>query len=114
MVHLRLAVLALALTMIGVIYAQDKKPDDKKPDDKPPPVKLKGPMPTYYKKLGLSDVQVQKILRIRADTRAKVDELDAKIKKLRADEREQLEKSLTAEQLKRLRELRNGDKPTEK
>ena len=107
MSHLRVALLSLAL--IGVIYAQDKKPDDK-----PPPVKLKGPMPTYYKKLGLSDVQVQKILKIRADTRAKVDELDAKIKKLKADEREQLEKALTPEQLKRLRELRTGEKPTEK
>ena len=28
MLHPRLAVLALALTMIGVVYAQDKKPDD--------------------------------------------------------------------------------------
>ena len=65
MLHLRVALLSMAL--IGVVYAQDKKPDDKKPDDKPP-VKLKGPMPTYYKKLGLSDVQVQKILKIRAET----------------------------------------------
>ena len=112
MLHLRVALLSLAL--IGVIYAQDKKPDDKKPDDKPPPVKLKGPMPTYYKKLGLSDVQVQKILKIRADTRAKVDELKAKIEKLTTDEKENLKKVLTPDQIKRLREIKLDEKPSEK
>ncbi len=112
MLHMRLAVLALA--MIGVAYAQDKKPDDKKTDDKPTPVKLKGYLPQHYKKLGLLDNQLQKVYKIRADTKAKTDELNAKIAKLKADEREQLEKSLTAEQLKRLRELRTGEKPTEK
>ena len=110
MLHLRLAVLALA--MIGVSYAQDKKPDDKKPDDKPPAVKLKGYLPQHYKKLGLRDDQLQQIYKIRGDSKAKQDELRAKIEKLKADEKEQLEKALTPDQIKRLRELRTGDKPT--
>ena len=114
MLHLRLAVLTLALTMIGVVYSQDKKPDDKKPDDKPPPVKLKGTLPQHYKKLGLRDDQLQRIYKIRADSRAKQDELRAKIDKLKADERELLEKALTPEQLKRLREIKLGDKPSDK
>ena len=111
MLHLRLAVLTLA--MIGVAYSQDKKPDDKKPDDKPP-VKLKGYLPQHYKKLGLRDDQLQRIYKIRADSKAKQDELLAKIAKLKADEKELLEKALTADQIKRLREIRTGDKPTEK
>jgi Spy/CpxP family protein refolding chaperone len=112
MLHLRLALLALA--MIGVAYAQDKKPDDKKPDDKTPPVKLRGQLPKNYKQLGLLDTQLQKIYKIRADARAKGDELRAKLAKLKDDETEQLEKVLTPEQLKRLREIRSGVKPTEK
>ena len=112
MLHLRLAVLALA--MIGIASAQDKKPDDKKTDDKPPPVKLKGYLPQHYKKLGLLDNQLQKIYKIRGETKAKTDELKAKIDKLKADEKEQVEKVLTSDQLKRLREIRSGDKPSEK
>jgi hypothetical protein len=111
MSNLRVAV--LALTLIGVAYGQDKKPDEKKPDDKPT-TKLKGYLPQYYKKLGLRDDQLQRIYKIRADTRAKADELKAKMEKLRADEKEQLEKALTPEQLKRLRELQTGAKPSEK
>ena len=111
MMHLRVAV--LALTLIGVAYGQDKKPDDKKPDDKPA-VKLKGTLPTYYKRLGLRDDQVQKILKIRADAKAKTDELTAKIKKLKDDANEQVEKILTPEQMKRLREIKLGDKPSDK
>ena len=109
MLHLRLAVLTLTLTMIGVVYAQDKKPDDKKPDDKPL-VKLKGYLPQHFKKLGLRDDQLQRIYKVRADSKAKQDELKAKIDKLKADEKEQLEKVLTPEQIKRLRELRTGEK----
>ena len=107
MLHLRLAVLALA--MIGIAHAQDKKPDDK-----PPPVKVKGSLPMHYKRLGLLDTQLQKVYKIRADTKAKADELRAKLDRLKADEKEQLEKVLTPDQLKRLREIRSGDKPTEK
>ena len=113
MLHLRLAILTLTLTLIGVAYCQDKKPDDKKPDDKPP-VKLKGSLPTHYKRLGLRDDQVQKILKIRAESRAKQDELLAKIKKLKDDANDQVEKVLTPEQMKRLREIKLGDKPSDK
>ena len=112
MLHLRLAVLAMALAMIGVSYAQDKKPDDKKPEEKPP-VKLKGSLPQHYKKLGLRDDQLQRIYKIRGDSKAKQEELRAKIEKVKTDEKEQLEKALTPDQIKRLRELRNGDKPAE-
>jgi hypothetical protein len=111
MMHMRVAV--LALTLIGVAYGQDKKTEDKKPDEKPA-VKLKGSLPTYYKRLGLRDDQVQKILKIRAETKAKTDELTAKIKKLRDDGNEQVEKVLTPEQMKRLREIKLGDKPSDK
>ena len=93
---------------LGLVGAQVK--DKEKEPDKAPPVKLKGQLPTFYKSLGLRDDQRQAILKIRAESKAKQDELRAAIEKLRADERGLLEKVLTADQIKRLRELRTGDK----
>jgi len=108
-----MGVIALSLALIGVAYSQDKKPDDKKTDDKPPVV-AKDKLPQYYKRLGLREEQQQRIFKIRADAKAKVDDLDAKLKKVRADEKQQLEKVLTPEQLKLLRELRSGEKASDK
>ena len=118
MLYLRMSLIAMALTMVGAAYFQekkdDKKTDDKKTDDKPPAVKLKGPLPTHYNRLGRRDDQVQKILKIRLDYRTKQDELKAKMDKLKVEEKELLEKALTPDQLKRLREIKSGDKPSDK
>jgi hypothetical protein len=97
---------------VGLALGQDKKPDDKKPDEKPPvvAVKLKGALPQHFKKLGLRDDQIQKVYKIRSESKAKQDELRAKIEKLKADERSDLDKLLTADQRGRLVELRSGGK----
>jgi Spy/CpxP family protein refolding chaperone len=114
MLYVRVGVVVLALVaLLGVVSAQDKDKDkstkdqkDKTTKDGKTPDKVRGQLPAYYKKLGLRDDQTQKIYRLRADYKSKVDALKKKIEQLRTDEREDLEKVLTPEQLKRLRELR--------
>jgi Spy/CpxP family protein refolding chaperone len=113
MTRIQLGVMLLALTLMGVAFSQDKDKDkDKKTDDPPP--KLKGTLPPHFKKLGLRDDQVQKIYKLKADYRAKIEDLNKRIAKLKGEEKEALEKVLTPEQLKRLKELRSGEKPSEK
>src|SRR4051794_32043421 len=93
-VYLRVSVVMLALAaLLGMVYAQDKdKEKDKSTKHDKPPVKVRGQLPPYYKKLGLRDDQVQKVYRVRADYKGKVDALKKKIDQLKADEREDLEK----------------------
>lgn len=105
------SVLTLAV-FVGLAVGQDKKPDDKKGEEKPQAgaVKLKGYLPQHFKKLGRRDDQLQAVYKIRASSKAKQDELKEKIEKVRADEKADLEKVLSADQLKRLKALRAGDK----
>ena len=112
MLYLRAGVMALALSMLGAASFQDKKPDDKKPDNPAPAVKVKGTLPTFYKKLGLRDDQMQQVYKIRSDSRTKQEELRRKIDKLRADEKEALEKVLTPEQLKHCASFGSARSPT--
>ena len=107
MLRVRLGVTVFALALMGAAYFQEKG------DDKTP-VKVRGQLPTYYKKLGLRDDQVQQIYKLRADYKGKLDVLKQKMDQLKAAEKEAVEKVLTPEQLKRLKELRSGEKSPEK
>jgi hypothetical protein len=95
----------------GFLLGQDKKPDDPK---------VKGTLPPHYKALGLSDDQLQKVYKVQASYKAKIDDLEQKIKDLRAEEKVEREKVLTDAQKARLKELILGedkeakDKPAEK
>lgn len=114
MLRFRLAVLVLSLSLLGAASFQKadtktKPAEGAKPEDKAP-VRVKGFLPAYYKKLGLRDDQVQNVYRIRADYKAKIENLKQQIDRLKAEEKGALEKVLTPEQLKRLRELRSGEK----
>jgi hypothetical protein len=91
----------LLLALIGAVYSQDTP-------------KLRGQLPQNYGKLGLRDDQKQAIYKVRADYKTKIDQLRKQLEKLRADEKEALEKLLTPEQLKRLKEIRSGEKSTDK
>jgi hypothetical protein len=90
--------------------------DDKKPDDP----KVKGTLPPHYKQLGLSDKQLQDVYKVQASYKAKIDDLEQKIKELKAEEKTEREKILTDAQKARLKELLVGeekeakDKPAEK
>jgi hypothetical protein len=91
---------------------KDKKDKDKdKKDDKDKDKgKVKGTLPTYYKQLGLSDTQRQKVLKVRAEYKEKIDDLKKKIEDLSAEREEATEKILTPEQIKELKRLRLKEK----
>jgi hypothetical protein len=73
-----LAMVGVAVVSGGFLLGQDKKTDDKDP-------KATGSLPANYKQLGLTDDQVKKIKTVQASYRAKIDELEQKIKDLRAE-----------------------------
>jgi hypothetical protein len=75
--------LVLLLSGTGA-SGQDK--DKKEPDKKETTTSKKGLLPTGWKKLGLSEDQVQKIGSIRSQYKVKIDEVKNQIKKLKADE----------------------------
>jgi hypothetical protein len=109
-----LSVFALALGLIlgGWLQGQDKTqpPDTKKTGDtKVDEPKLKGQLPPGYKKLGLSDEQVQAIYKKQADYHAKIEEHQKAITALKAELKVEEEKVLTKAQKDRLKELRDKD-----
>jgi hypothetical protein len=106
--RLMLAALIAALLLGGGSVGQDKKTDDKKDQ---PPVKLKGQLPPNWKKLGLSEDQVQKVYKVQADYDAKINALEQQIKKLKQDEKGDLMKVLTDAQKARLKEITEGKIP---
>jgi uncharacterized protein YeeX (DUF496 family) len=112
MLRVRIGVVVFALALMGAAFYQEKD-KGKKTSDSDPPTKLKGILPQHFKKLGLRDDQVQKIYKLQADYKAKIDDLTRKIEKLKSERREAQEKVLTPEQLKRLKELRLGEKSTD-
>src|SRR5262249_22043329 len=73
-------------------------------DKKDPPIKGVQ-LPKYWNKLGLSDDQKTKALKVKATYTAKIDDLDQQIKKLKKERDTELEKILTEEQKKQLRKL---------
>jgi hypothetical protein len=103
--RLLVAVLGLALVLAagGELFGQDK---DKKADDKDGPTVIVVPakIPSELNKLGLSPSQKQRMNQILAKYHGKIAELNQKIKELRAEEREEMEKVLTDAQRARLRE----------
>jgi Spy/CpxP family protein refolding chaperone len=95
---------ALTLALLGLARSQEK-PDDKKPAPQ---------LPAFYKKLNLTEEQKEKIFKIRADAKKKVDALALEIKKIWTKEKADNEAVLTPEQRKLLHALRTGEKlPTE-
>ena len=103
-----LGVLALLLA-VSWLLAADTKAD---PDKKDPDPKAKGTLRPNWKKLGLTDDQVQKIYKVQADYRTKIDVLEQQIKDLRAQELADQVKLLTDAQKARLKELGEFKDPT--
>lgn len=93
----------------------DPKPADKKEESK----KVSGQLPTYWRMLGLTDDQVQKVYKVQAKYGDEIDTLEAKIKELKDKMAKERSEVLTAEQKKRLEEILKekagtGDKPKDK
>jgi hypothetical protein len=113
MYRLRLGVAALLVGLLATGWLLGD--DTKGKNDKEPQVKvIKGRLPTNYKKLGLTEDQVQKIYSIQASYQAKIDELDQKKKALQKEEKAEMEKVLTEGQRLRLREILLGETGKEK
>jgi hypothetical protein len=122
MPQLRALALLLIVALVGVAVAyqekdKDKDPKDKvkkddkdKADDKDKDKKLKGYLPANFKKLGLSEAQVQKIYKLQADYDVKQADLKRQMEKLKAQEKEAVEGVLTPEQRKELDRIRLGKK----
>lgn len=98
--------LAAALAVLSTdLSGQDKK-DDKKPTE--PAGKVKGVLPPNWKKIGLTDAQVQEVYKIQNKYNDKIDELTAKIAELKATRDKEMKGVLTAEQKKRLDDILTG------
>jgi Spy/CpxP family protein refolding chaperone len=95
--------LLAVLVLVGWLAAEDPKKSDDPKD--PSPVKAKGQLPQGWKKLGLTDTQVQDIYKIHAKYQTKIDELAQEIRDLRAQQRAEEYKILTDAQKARLKEL---------
>lgn len=103
------ALFVLALFTGGLLTGDDNKVvfQDKKED----PVKYKGILPQNWKKLGLTDEQTQKVYKVQTEYGAKIDQLEAKIKALKAEEKADMYKVLTDAQKARLKEINEGKTP---
>jgi Spy/CpxP family protein refolding chaperone len=99
------AILLLVSALIAppLIPAQTPKPAGAPADDAKP----RGRLPTHFGKLGISDVQRDKIYIIQAEFDARIDELLAQLEELRARRDRTVENVLTDGQKHRLHELRS-------
>ena len=93
--------LALLLMTGGLLSGADTKD------------KLKGTLPANWGKLGLSDEQKQKVYKVQADYKEKIADLEKQLKEAKENEKGDMEKVLTDDQKKRLRELLGSKAPPE-
>jgi hypothetical protein len=98
----------------GGLVGQDKKEEPKKVDSKvqdkkdEPTPKLKGVLPANWKKLGLTDSQVQEIYKVQGKYNSEIEKLEAKIAELKTKRDKELKEVLTPEQKKRLDDILTG------
>ena len=95
-----LTALAVAVVAGGWLMGDDKKPDDPK---------LSGHLPAHFKKLGLSDKQIQDIYKIEATYKDKIDALQKQIDDLKKTEHADVENVLTDAQKTALKALLTGE-----
>jgi peptidoglycan hydrolase CwlO-like protein len=93
------------LTLSSGVVGQDAKKEQKKDEAT---TKFKGQLPNNWKKLGLTDAQVQEVYKIQSKHNEEIDKLEAKIKELKAAMDKERRAVLTAEQKKRLEEILIG------
>lgn len=110
-----LLTLVTALVVLsGGLVGQDPKKDEKKTDDKKVEKKddtggkVKGVLPPNWKKIGLTDAQVQDIYKVQGKYNEEIDKHEAKIKELKAARDKDMKAVLTAEQKKRLDDILTG------
>lgn len=102
MIRLRLAITGCMAMFLAAGWLMGQ---DTKPADTTPATKSKGVLPAHYSKLGLTDEQRQKVVKIHASYKGKIDSLKEQITQLTAEERTELLKVLSDTQRTKLREL---------
>jgi Spy/CpxP family protein refolding chaperone len=105
------AVLAVALGASASL-AQEPK-NEQKPAEKAEG-KAKGQLPMYWKQLGLSEEQVQKVYKLQSKYNEEIDVLEAKIKELKDRMAKERLAILTADQKKRLEDVLKEKAGTDK
>jgi hypothetical protein len=107
-VGLFVMIASFALLLGGWLQGQDRKepPDVKKPPDEP---KVKGQLPAGWKKLGLTEDQVQTVYKTQAAYKAKIEAHEKAIADLKTEERVKLLEVLTPEQKTKLKDLKEKD-----
>jgi peptidoglycan hydrolase CwlO-like protein len=109
-----LALFTGMLVLSGGLVGQDNKAkeepkkDVKKDVKNEPPTKAKGTLPPNWKKIGLTDTQVQDIYKVQNKYNDEIDKLEAKIKELKSSRDKEMKAVLTPEQKKRLDEILTG------
>ena len=106
MTRLRAGVAVLVVSILAtgwLLGADEKKPDEPK---------AKGFLPQNWGKICLTTDQKQDVYKIQAKYNADIDKLKAKIDALKAEEKVELEKVLTEDQKKKLKEIKTGEKPS--
>ena len=108
-----IALFTCLFVLSGGLVGQDKKDepkkDEKKTDKKEePPAKLKGVLPPNWKKVGLTDAQVQEVYKVQNKYNDEIAKLETKIRELKAAKDKEEKVILTAEQKKRLEEILLG------
>jgi peptidoglycan hydrolase CwlO-like protein len=103
-----LALFTALLVLSGGTLGQDAKWKEEskkivKKDESP--TRVKGVLPPNWKKLGLSDSQVQDIYRVQNKHNEEIDKLEARIKELKATRDKEMRAVLTPDQKKRLDEI---------
>jgi hypothetical protein len=104
-----LALFAALLVLSGGSIGQENKSKEEPKKDEPP-MKAKGVLPPNWKKVGLTDPQVQEIYKVQNKYDAEIDKLQAKIEELKANRTKDMRAVLTADQKKRLDEILSGEK----
>jgi hypothetical protein len=102
----RLSVVVLAMGMFllsGGLTGQEPKKDPKEPVGK-----VKGFLPNNWKKIGLSEDQVQQIYKIQKKYDDEIDKLEAKIAELKVAKDKERKAVLTPDQKKKLDEILTG------
>jgi peptidoglycan hydrolase CwlO-like protein len=101
------ALIAGLVILSGGLVGQDTKTkEETKKDD--PPVKVKGTLPPNWKKLGLTDTQVQDVYKVQHKYNEEIEKLEAKVKELKSNREKEMKAVLTPEQKKRLEEILTG------
>lgn len=93
------------LTLSSGVEGQEPKKEQKKDE---PTAKYKGQLPANWKKLGLTDQQIQDVYKIQGKYNEEIDKLEAKIKEIKSAMDKERRTVLTAEQKKRLEEILLG------